>query len=81
MSITETESGLLLTCAEDRCLLITGHISIMLMIVCIPYPGIHLRVGQRLAGERMIRPAGERKSTVRILMEFIHGKFGRLPGL
>ena len=47
---------------EDRCLLITGRVSIMLMIVCIPYSGIHSRVGQRLTGERMIRPAGEWKS-------------------
>ena len=32
------------------------------MIVCIPCSGIHSRVGQRLNGERMIRPAGEWKS-------------------
>lgn len=40
----------------------------MLMIVCIPHYGIHSRAGQRLTGERMIRPAGELKSTAGILM-------------
>lgn len=45
-----------------RCLLITGRINIVLMIICIPHYGIHSRVGQRLTGERMIRPVGEWKS-------------------
>ena len=35
------------------CLLITGRISIMLMIIYIPHYSIHSRVGQRLTGERM----------------------------
>jgi hypothetical protein len=48
---------------EGGCLFITGRVSIMLMIVCIPCSGIHSRAGQRLTGERMIRPAGEWKST------------------
>ena len=48
------------------CFLITGRISIMLMIVCIPCSGIHSRVGQRLTGEGMIRPAGEWESTAKI---------------
>ena len=41
------------------------------MIVCIPYSGIHSRVGQRLTGERMIRPAGEWKSVFHVLYEKI----------
>ena len=49
-------------CKANGCLLVTGRVSIMLMIVCIPYSGIHSRVGQRLTDERMIRPAGEWKS-------------------
>ena len=53
------------------CLLITGRISIMLMIVCIPCSGIHSRIGQRLTGERMIRPAGEWKSVFHVLYEKI----------
>ena len=57
---------------KNRCLLITGRVSIMLMIVCLPYSGIHSWVGQRLTGERMIRPAGEWKSTAGILMASIH---------
>ena len=36
---------------KKGCLLITGHVSIMLMIVCVPCSGIHSRVGQRLNGE------------------------------
>ena len=45
-----------------RCLLITCRASIMLMNVYIPCSGIHSRIGQRLNGERMIRPAGEWES-------------------
>jgi len=41
------------------------------MIVCIPHYGIHSRVGQRLTGERMIRPAGEWKSVLHVLYEKI----------
>lgn len=47
---------------KKGCLFITGSVSIMLMIVCIPHYGSHSRVGQRLTGERMIRLAGEWKS-------------------
>lgn len=57
--------------SEGRCLLITGHVSIMLMIVFIPYSGIHSRVGQRLTGEKMIRPAGEWMSVFHVLNEKI----------
>ena len=44
------------------CLFFTELNNCLLMIVCIPYSGIHSRVGQRLTGERMIRHAGEWKS-------------------
>ena len=39
------------------------------MNVCILYSGIHSRVGQRLTGERMIRPAGEWKSESYVYMK------------
>ena len=52
---------------KKGCLLITELNNLLLMIVCIPCSGIHSRAGQRLNGERMIRPAGEWKSTARIL--------------
>ena len=52
--------------SEGRCLLITELNNLLLMIVCIPCSGIHSRAGQRLNGERMIRPAGEWESTAKI---------------
>ena len=54
---------------KKGCLFFTGRVSIVLMIVCIPYSGIHSRGGQRLTGERMIRPAGEWKSVFHVLFE------------
>ena len=54
---------------KKGCFFFTGLVSIMLMIVCIPYSGIHSRVGQQLTGERMIRPAGEWKSVFHVLFE------------
>ena len=53
------------------CLLVTELGNRLLMIVCIPYSGIHSRVGQRLTGERMIRPAGEWGSVFHVLYEKI----------
>ena len=44
------------------CLFFTELNNRLLMNVCIPCSVIHSRVGQRLNGERMIRPAGEWKS-------------------
>lgn len=51
------------------CLFFTELNKRLLMIVCIPYSGIHSRVGQRLTGERMIRPAGEWESVFHVLFE------------
>lgn len=42
-----------------RCLFFTELNNRLLMDVCIPCSSIHSRIGQRLNGERMIRPAGE----------------------
>jgi len=50
------------------CLLFTELNKRLLMIVCIPYSGIHSRGGQRLTGERMIRPAGEWKSVFHVFI-------------
>jgi len=47
---------------KKGCLFFTELNNRLLMIVCIPHYGIHSQVGQRLTGERMIRPAGEWKS-------------------
>ena len=52
---------------ERGCLLVTELGNRLLMIVCIPYSGIHSRVGQRLTGERMIRPAVEWESVFHVL--------------
>lgn len=54
---------------KGRCLFFTELNNLLLMIVCISYFGIHSWVGQRLTGERMIRPAGEWKSVFHILYE------------
>ena len=54
---------------NHRVLFFTGLNNRLLMIVCIPCSGIHLRAGQRLTGERMIRHAVEWKSMFHVLFE------------
>ena len=55
----------------------------LFMIVCISCSGIHSWAGQRLNGERMIRPTGEWKSTARILVKRVvaHFDYGRFTAL
>ena len=50
------------------CLFFTELSNRLLMIACIPCFGIHSWIGQRLTGERMIRPVGEWKSVFHVFI-------------